>query len=77
MRERGFKTFNKWWDESYDDEPDGWKRFQKVMDVTLELSKLSPKELLKIYIDMKDVLQHNVDLISEYNINTELYNRMF
>jgi hypothetical protein len=77
MRERGFKTFGKWWDESYDDEPDGWKRFQKVMDVTLELSKISPKELLKIYIDMKEVLQHNVDLISEYNINTELYNRMF
>ena len=77
MRERGFKTFGKWWDESYDDEPDGWKRFQKVMDVTLELSKISSKELLEIYIDMKEVLQHNVDLISEYNINTELYNRMF
>ena len=77
MRERGFKTFGKWWDESYDDEPDGWKRFQKVMDVTLELSKISPKELLRIYIDMKEVLQHNVDLISNYDIKNDLYDRLF
>jgi hypothetical protein len=77
MKERGFKTFNKWWDESYDDEPDGWKRFQKVMDVTLELSKLSQKELLEIYIDMKEVLQHNVDLITNFDVKSELYDRIF
>jgi hypothetical protein len=77
MRERGFKTFGNWWDESYDDEPDHWKRFEKVMDVILELSKLSPKEFLDIYIDMKEVLQHNVDLILGYSIKTKLYDRMF
>ncbi len=77
MRDYGFKTFDNWWDESYDEESDHWKRLQKVMDVTLEISKLSSKELLNIYIDMKDVLQHNVDLISKYDINTELYKRMF
>ena len=77
MRERGFKTFGQWWDESYDDEPNHWKRFEKVMDVTLKLSKLSSKELLEVYVDMKDVLQHNVDLILQYNIKTELYNRIF
>ena len=77
MRERGFKTFGQWWDESYDDEPNHWKRFEKVMDVTLKLSKLSKKELLNIYIDMEEVLQHNVDLILSYNIKTELYDRSF
>jgi hypothetical protein len=77
MRERGFKTFGKWWDESYDDELNHWKRFEKVMDVTLELSKLSSKELLEIYIDMKEVLQHNVDLITNFDVKTELYDRVF
>jgi hypothetical protein len=77
MRERGFKTFGNWWDESYDDEPDHRKRFEKVMDVTLELSKSSSKELLEIYIDMKEVLQHNVDLISNYDIKQNLYVRLF
>ena len=77
MKERGFKTFGKWWDESYDDELNHWKRFEKVMDVTLELSKLSSKELLEIYIDMKEVLQHNVDLITNFDVKTELYDRVF
>ena len=76
MKERGFKTFDKWWDESYDNEPDGWKRFQKVMDITLELSKLSQKELLDIYIDMKEVLQHNTDLISNFDVKFELHDRI-
>ena len=77
MRERGFRTFAKWWDESYDDELDHWKRFEKVMDVTLELSKLSQKELLEIYIDMKEVLQHNVDLITNFDVKSELHDKVF
>ena len=77
MRERGFKTFGKWWDESYDDEHDSWKRLNMIMNLVLELSKLSNKEMLEMYIDMKEVLQHNSDLISAYNINTELYDRIF
>ena len=77
MRERGFKTIGKWWDESYDDEHDGWKRLQKVMDVTLQISKLSNKEMLRIFIDMKDVLQHNVDLISNFDVKTQLHDRLF
>ena len=77
MRDYGFKTFSNWWDESYDEEPDHWIRLQKVMNVTLEVSRLSPKELLNIYIDMKEVLQHNVDLISEYDINKKLFKRLF
>ena len=47
------------------------------MDVTLELSKLSQKELLKIYIDMKEVLQHNVDLITNFDVKSELHDRIF
>ena len=43
-----------------------------VNELKLEVSKLSPKELLNIYIDMKEVLQHNVDLISEYDIKEKL-----
>ncbi len=77
MRERGFKTFGKWWDESYDDEPNSWVRLEKVMDVVLEVSKLSQKELLKIYIDMKEVLQHNVDLITNFDVKSELHDRIF
>ena len=67
MKELGFKTFDKWWDESYDSEPNGWKRLQKVLDIIKEISSKSNEELLEMYIDMKDVLQHNVDLISKFD----------
>ena len=30
MKQYGFKTFDKWWDESYDDEPDDWKRLEMI-----------------------------------------------
>ena len=77
MRNRGFKTFSKWWDEGYDNQTEGWKRLDMIMNLVLELSELSNGEMLEMYIDMKDVLQHNVDLISAYNIDTELYKRIF
>ena len=69
MRERGFKTFDKWWDESYDDIKNGWERFDAVLKLVKKLSEKSNEELLKMYVDMKDILQHNIDLINQYDIN--------
>ena len=76
LRKRGFKTFSKWWDESYDDIDHGWKRFEAILDIVKELSTKSNEELLKIYIEMKNVLQHNSDLILNYDISNELTNRI-
>lgn len=67
LKRRGFKTFDKWWDESYDNIQDPWDRFNAVMLVVLQLSILTPEQALQMYIEMKDVLQHNSDLISKYN----------
>ena len=69
MRERGFKTFDEWWDESYDEIKDGWERFDAILKLVDKLSRKSNKELLEMYVDMKDVLQHNIDLINQYDIN--------
>tara|TARA_R100000084_G_scaffold109296_1_gene75462 strand:+ start:460 stop:1752 length:1293 start_codon:yes stop_codon:yes gene_type:complete len=77
MRKLGFKTFNKWWDESYDSEPDAWKRLQMVMDVVLKLSKLNNDEWIKMLWDMVEILQHNSDLIANYNINDNLKTRIY
>ena len=77
MKRRGFKTFDKWWDESYDDIPKDRERLKKVMEVILELSKKTPEELLSMYISMKDVLKHNIKLLSEYDINKELKYKIY
>ena len=77
MRDYGFKTFDNWWDESYDKEPDHWKRLQMVMDLVLKLSDYDEKDLLHMYEDMKETLQHNIDIIENYDIKTNLYDRIF
>jgi hypothetical protein len=69
-------TFDKWWDESYDTFKQGWKRFDGVLKVVEDLSKLSNKQLFEMYKEMKDVIQHNSDLIQNYNIKEVLINRI-
>ena len=77
MRKLGFKTFDRWWDESYDDEPNSWKRLQMVMDLTLRLSKLDNEKWIEVLWQMSEILQHNTDLINNYSIEKELYNRIY
>ena len=76
LKQNGFKTFDKWWDESYDNEKEGWDRFQGVLNNITELNKKSKKEIFDMYVDMKDVLQHNSDLIQNYNGNLLLRKRI-
>ena len=77
MKQYGFKTFDKWWDESYDNEKDDWKRLQMIMDLVLEISEYDKKDLLSMYEDMKETLQHNISVLENYDIKTNLYDRIF
>ena len=77
MKQYGFKTFDTWWDESYDDEPDGWKRLKMITELVLKISKMDNNILLGMYKNMKEVLQHNIDIIENYDIKTNLYDRIY
>ena len=76
LRNRGFKTFNKWWDESYDNADNGWDRFRMILEIVKSLSKKTNEELLEMYIEMKDTLEYNSELIYNYDINNKLVNRV-
>lgn len=67
LKRYGFRTFDKWWDESYDNYEEGWERLDNIFKVLNFLSKKSVTDLIDMYEDMKDVLQHNSDLIKNYN----------
>jgi len=56
LKEYGFKTFDKWIDESYDSEQDPDLRIEKIV---LELKKLEGKNLLEMYNEMLPILEHN------------------
>lgn len=59
LKELGFKTFDKWWDESYDNELDFEKRMYKITKVLEEIATWDLKKCTLIRKEMKEILIHN------------------
>ena len=59
LHELGYKTFSKWWDESYDSELDLNQRFDKIVKVMETISELNLDELNELKNEMQDVIVHN------------------
>lgn len=59
LKSYGFKTFDRWIDESYDSEEDGDKRISMITEQLEKLCKLSMEELRIMHAEMKEVLDHN------------------
>jgi len=59
MHKLGFKTFDKWFDESYDKETDHVKRLSQIFDLIDNINNYSYNECEELLNDMKNVLEHN------------------
>lgn len=57
----GFKTFDRWIDESYDDEQDNDKRLEMIATEIEKLCKLSTDELKQMHKEMQEILDYNFD----------------
>ena len=62
----GFKTFDQYWDESYD-HCQNYERITKIYKVIDYVDKKSESELLSMYDDMSDILEHNYNRLQELN----------
>ena len=70
----GFKTFNKWWDESYDLEEDHSKRMNKIFDVIDFINSKNMKQLKSMYKEMKPILDYNAERMRFFRyMNLTLY----
>jgi len=56
LKSYGFKTFDKWIDESYDNETDPTRRTEMIVS---ELDKLSKRDISKQHKEMQEVLDYN------------------
>ena len=75
LKEMGYKTFDKWWDESYDEELDFTKRFEKIIKIMEEISMWSLDKCYEITQEMEEVLIHNFKRLCNNNSDIhELYN---
>ena len=59
LRSYGFKTFDAWWDESYDSIEDPIERLQAVVKIIKEICSMSDEDLESMLLGMQYVLDHN------------------
>lgn len=68
LKQMGYQTFDKWWDESYDECDNHIDRIDMICKILLDLKSKSYDELKKIKLEMRDVLIHNYNnFIQRYN----------
>lgn len=68
----GFKTFNDFWDESYDQIENFEDRTQAILDILKSLSKKSSQELQSMLCSMQDILEYNFNHFINTFRNQEL-----
>jgi hypothetical protein len=70
LRRYGFRTFNDFWDESYDNEPDPQLRFLSCCRILKKLHLMSQEQIKTMYFQMLPILEHNrntlINYINEY-----------
>ena len=59
LQQLGFKTFNAFWDESYDQIDDFELRVEAILNIIDSISKLSSAKLEKLADSMEDILEYN------------------
>ena len=79
LKKLGFKTFDKWWDESYDKIKNEHLRINKIVMIIESITKKSHNELVKVREEMEEVLIYNQNLFkklvkNKYNFRYDEYN---
>tara|TARA_B110000444_G_C18822230_1_gene588351 strand:- start:1521 stop:2078 length:558 start_codon:yes stop_codon:yes gene_type:complete len=64
LRRLGFKSFSRFWDESYDYQQ-GVQRVESIQRITDDLAKLDHEQLQDMYQDMSSILDHNHKIYHE------------
>jgi hypothetical protein len=73
LKEFGYKTFDLWWDESYDEELDLNKRFKKIISILEKIADLSLSECVDMKKQMEHILIHNHKHFMRKHKSKELY----
>jgi len=59
LKSYGFRTFDQWINESYDQEPDHYIRIEMITAEIKRLCLLDPADLKQMHQEMQEVLEHN------------------
>jgi N-glycosylase/DNA lyase len=65
LKTYGFKTFDKFWDESYDSEENHEYRLIKILKVIDYIDNLSITSLRRLYDSLRPILEHNFEILKK------------
>lgn len=69
MQRLGFKTFDRWWDEGYSEDPPDYQ-VKLIIELIDTLASKTVTELESMYKEMQSVLEHNHSLFMQLTANT-------
>ena len=70
LRKIGFKTFQEFWDESYDEQTDPFKRIRMINNIVVEICSKPLDAINELYQKMLPILLHNQKVLlynNQYN----------
>jgi hypothetical protein len=80
IKSLGFQTFDKWWDESYDNIEIHDDRYKHLINIYKSISLTPHKELASMIKDMYPILEYNLNLYNDIRDNgkylKELHNTL-
>jgi hypothetical protein len=65
LKEMGFKTFDKWWDESYDGLETLKERYDAIEKILTDLCNKTDPQLINMLNEMEEILSFNYDLFTQ------------
>lgn len=77
LKNLGFQTFDKWIDESYDEEIEFEKRLDKIIKLCEDISNMNTSDLYRIREEMSSVLEHNYKKFFELTDLNNFLNNLF
>jgi hypothetical protein len=76
LKSYGFKTFDSWWDESYDSIEDPVERIQAVVKIIEEICNTSDQDLENMLRGMNHILEHNYNLFYSKSFIDSIWNEL-
>lgn len=76
LKNLGYKTFNDYWDESYDLTMNMEERMEKICNLIENLSEMPIEMLQAIVQDMQPILDHNYNILQSSQAEAEFINAL-
>lgn len=77
LKKNGFRTFDRWFDESYDNETCPVEKVKKLLPIIKRVSALTQEQMHSMYNEMRPILEHNrkhLKVFADKNRDTYKYN---